>query len=152
MARSTPLATRLREITSEIRRMLAIVRKAEDALSFGPAVQGMTRVTALRQDLARLKLQAAIEAEDDALQRVRLQRALALADNSHIAASHLAKLEGEMTIELARAEADRVQAELDEVSGDDLVQMIVDGIEEMDAIDARRIADAAKKRLADLGA
>ena len=32
MARSTPLATRLREITSEIRRMLAIVRKAEDAL------------------------------------------------------------------------------------------------------------------------
>lgn len=142
---------RVRQISREIKTLDKVQREARKADSYGPAVAALSKINALREDIARLKAQAAIELETDPIKRIGLQRQLALTADSHVAAAKLAAVEANLVIELTRAGALRAQAELTDKHGDELITIVTDAIDEMDAVDIELIMAACLRRKADLG-
>lgn len=142
---------RVKQIGREIKTLDQVQREARAAESYGPAVAALSKINALREDVARLKAQAAIEKEADPIKRIGLQRQLALAADSHVAAAKLAAVEANLVIELTRAGALRAQAELTDKDAAELMTIITDAVEEMDAVDLDLLEAACARRRAELG-
>lgn len=142
---------RVRQISREIKTLDKVQREARSADSYGPAVAALSKINALREDIARLKAQAAIELETDPIKRIGLQRQLALTADSHVAAAKLAAVEANLVIELARAGAQRAAIELTDKGGDDLLDIITSAVDDMDAEDVEALMAACRRRMEQLG-
>lgn len=130
----------------ELEKLIADVERigkaAEARRSWTAALGATTRVAALKEELHRHRELTRISGIRDPAKKLRAQHDLALAAGSFVAASRLAEAEARLAAELAASAARKAEVELDGLSIDALVGIIIEAIPHL-PIDARdQIADA----------
>lgn len=91
------------ELESEIRVFVKLAKEAQNRGSYQAAVNALSKVSTLRNEVARLRDEREAEAIDDPLLRVQRLRRLATEAGSYTPAAHLSRLENDLLEAKARA-------------------------------------------------
>lgn len=130
MARRTPRPTlREKHLRRDIKALETIEQEARNKGSFGPATSARAKIAQLRKEYHRMRDIRLAKHDNDPLESLRHRLSMAEADGSWQAVAQLSKAEAELVAKLADAEALAAQAEMQDLSQDELLGIILGAVD-----------------------
>ncbi len=138
---------RERQIGEEIANLERVAALAEDTAKPGDAIKAIQHLGRLRGELARIKAIKLAESSRDPVKRLRSLSKIAANEGSWVASGQLAAEAARIELEARRIDEQRKAAEMDNLSPEDLVQILVQSIDSLPVDAVRMIRSSVERRM-----